>query len=439
MKKYSRLILSLWMCLPLYMTAQNAYTLRDCVQQGLDKNFNILIAQNELTMAENAATVSNSNFMPTLSLEASHQANWDATDQVSHSDSTTHISPYYTGATTVGLYLNWTIFDGMNNSATFQRYKAQLQLRDIELMIAMEDYILSVAQGYYTYVALKQQLDLQQQLLTLSAERMRIAKIQYESGAKSNVEFLQAKVDYNSDSTSYVQIKQSLNLQRLAMSDLMMLDDLQAKDWEISDKEIVCDQAIDFDDLWNTCLHKNSSLLLAQKQTNIAIIDIKSSRSNFYPTLNLSAGYGYHLNMASGGDYKSRTISDPSIGVTFSLPLINIQNIQSFKNVKLTKLNAELTQKDLERQLKLDFTDNWVRYQNYLSLVELERNNIVSAKASLDAATLQYKQSQISGIQLREAQISYLQDQYDLLEMNFNAKLQEIYLLYLAGNSTTLY
>lgn len=419
--------------------AQNNYTLGDCINIGMDRNFDVQIQKNKLKMAEISASVGNSDFLPTLSLDASHSSNWDATDVTSHDDVTTHTDAYYTGSSSVGIYLNWTIFNGMNNSANFQRFKAQMQLQDIRTTIAVEDYILSMAQEYYQYIALRQQLNVQKQILELSKERVRIAKIQYETGAKSNIEYLQAKVDYNNDSTVFVRTRQTLDLQRVTLNDLMMLDDLNANNWQIADDEIVCDNNITYDELWNTCLNKNTSLLLSQKQSDIADFDIKTSRSKFYPTLNFSGGYGYRFNVASAGSYKTRNVSDPNLSLNFSLPIISGKNMQSLKNAKLAKLNYELEQKDIERQLKLEFTNNWIQFQDNLTVLELEKSNVRNSKASLDAATLQYKQSQISGLQLREAQNSYLQDQFDLLEMNLNAKLREVYLIYLAGNSTSLY
>lgn len=441
MKLYN-ICLSISLVMLLFTTsgmAQTNYTLRDCVNQGIDKNFSILIAKNELEMAENSADITNSDLLPTLNFEASHNASWDATDVTSHEDVTTHTDPYYAGASSIGLYLSWTVFDGMNNVNKFRRFKAQMQLQDIQTMIAVEDFILSISQEYYTYIALKQRFNVQEQILKLSAERMRIAQIKYQNGSSSNIELLQARVDYNNDSTSLIETKQNLDLQRIILNDLMMVDDLQFNNWDVAADEIVCDKNLSYDELWNTCLNKNSSLLLAQKQTDISAIDIKSSRSSFYPSLNLSGGYRYQINAANGGSYKRMNVSDPNVGLSMSIPLVDLKNVQSLKNAKLTKQNYELAQKDMERQLKLEFTSNWIQFRNNLDLIEIEKNNLSGSKTTMDAAALQYKQSQISGIELREAQNSYLQDQYDLLEVNLNAKLKEIYLIYLAGNSTALY
>lgn len=422
-----------------HLYSQTEYSLRDCVLMGIEKNFNILIAQNELKMAQNASSTFNSDFLPTLNLGATYNASWDATTTTTHDDVTTQSNAYYLGASAVGLYLNWTIFDGLNNVANFQRLKAQMHLQEVQTMIAIEDYILSMAQEYFTYIAIKQQMNVQKQILSVSEERMRIAKVKYENGSSSNLEFLQAKVDFNNDSTLLIETSQTLELQRIKLNNLMMIDDLQSADWEIGANSIECNNTITFDQLWNNCLNKNSSLLAAQKQTDISVIDLKATRSVFFPTIALSGGYEYQLNYSTGGSYKSRNVSNPNIGVTFSIPLISFKDIQTHKNSKLTKINAELAQKEMERQLKVEFTSNWIAYQNYLNLITLKSSNLASSQTSLDAATLQYKQSQISGLQLREAQNSYLQNQYDLLEVNLNAKLKEIYLIFLSGNSTTLY
>ena len=55
----------------------------------------------------------------------------------------------------VGINLNWTIFDGFNITANYQRLKELERQGETNTRIAIEDLIANIAAEYYNYVQQK--------------------------------------------------------------------------------------------------------------------------------------------------------------------------------------------------------------------------------------------------------------------------------------------
>ena len=78
-------------------------------------------------------------------------------------------------------------------------------------------------------------------------------------------------------------------------------------------------------------------------------------------------------------------------------------------------------------------SDQWMAYENYLNLWELEKSNLVAAGENYAIALERYRLGQLSGIQLREAQNSLLNAEERRSIAEYATKLCEISLLQLSG------
>ena len=82
--------------------------------------------------------------------------------------------------------------------------------------------------------------------------------------------------------------------------------------------------------------------------------------------------------------------------------------------------------------LRADMSNLWMAYQNNLGLWNLEKENVVVALENHRIAIDRYKLGELSGIELREAQISLLE-----AIAEYSTKLCEISLLQLSGQILT--
>ena len=98
--------------------------------------------------------------------------------------------------------------------------------------------------------------------------------------------------------------------------------------------------------------------------------------------------------------------------------------------------NAQFARDELEQSLRADLSNLWQAYRNNLRLLELERQNLVSAKENHEIAKERYLLGDLSGIEMREAQKSLLDAEERILSAEYDTKMCEISLLQLSGKVT---
>ena len=197
----------------------------------------------------------------------------------------------------------------------------------------------------------------------------------------------------------------------------------------IKDSTIEVHSDLRFEDLWSSTLATNASLLKADQNTTLAQLDYKKVNSRNYPYLKLNTGYGYTFNKYDINATSRRGNLGFNAGVTVGFNIFD-------GNRRREKRNATLTFKNLELALRSDLSNLWQAYRNNLQLLNLERQNLITAKDNHDIAMDRYIQGDLSGFEVREAQKSLLDAEERILSAEYNTKICEISLLQISGKIT---
>jgi outer membrane protein TolC len=124
-------------------------------------------------------------------------------------------------------------------------------------------------------------------------------------------------------------------------------------------------------------------------------------------------------------------------GMTVGFKLYDGNRRRERKNAEIEYANTGLEQKNLRFTLYTTLADLWQAYENNKRLLELERQNLISARENYYIAHERYLLGDLSGIEMREAQKSLLDADERILVAEYNTKLCEISLLQLSGNVST--
>lgn len=180
--------------------AQRIYSLRDCLEEGLQNNYSLRIVHNEEQISKNNATLGNAGYLPTLDFSAGYTGNLDNIETKARATGeVTKNNGVYDQTVNVGLNLNWTIFDGFNISTTYKQLKELERQGETNTRIAIEDFIADLASEYYNFIQQKIRLKNFHYAMSLSKERLRIAEASHLVGKFSGLDYQQAKVDFNAD------------------------------------------------------------------------------------------------------------------------------------------------------------------------------------------------------------------------------------------------
>lgn len=114
-----------------------SYTLKSCLEYGLQNNYSLRITRNEEQVSKNNATLGNAGYLQHLTCQqVIKELLITLTVKCVPPENTSKRMVYSTQAMNVGLNLNWTIFDGFNITANYQRLK-ELERQDEQIPVLL--------------------------------------------------------------------------------------------------------------------------------------------------------------------------------------------------------------------------------------------------------------------------------------------------------------
>ncbi|GKG72957.1 membrane protein [Parabacteroides goldsteinii] len=417
--------------------AQEVYSLKQCIETGLERNYSIRIIRNEQLISNNNATPGNAGYLPTVDMSGGFSGTVN-NNRNKLSDGTTEKENGVNSETgNIGLNVNWTVFDGFGIQAEYARLKELKKMGELDTRLTIEDFVATLSGEYYNMIRQYIRLRNLRSSLDLSRERVRIAEERYHIGSGSRMDLQQAQVDFNADSSNVLNQLEVVHTSRIRLNELMALDNI---DEQIALKDSVIRPNIFLDeiDLWQSTLASNASLLIAQKNQTLSELDYKKVKSRDYPYVKLNAGYGYTANWYEVGATDLQQRLGLNYGLTVGLNLFDgLNRRRERRNARIQIENSQLKKQELELGLRADMSNLWMAYRNNLDLWSLEKENVIVALENHRIAIDRYKLGELSGIELREAQISLLEAEERQSIAEYSTKLCEISLLQLSGQILT--
>lgn len=417
--------------------AQEVYNLKQCIEAGLERNYAIRIVRNEQKISAYNATLGNAGALPTLDMSGGFSGTIQNNRNSLRDGGTDKTHGVNSETATIGLNMNWTVFDGFGIQATYERLKELQRMGELNTRMTVEDFVADISGEYYNLIRQKTRLNNLRSSLDLSKERLRIVEQRYYIGSMSRLDLQQAQVDFNSDSSKVLNQLEVVHRSRIRLNELMALDNVEEQ-IRIADSLIYPNPFLDEVDLWKNTLSSNATLLIAEKNKTLSELDYKKVKSRNYPYLRLTGGYGYTANWYEVGSYDLQQRLGLNYGVTLGFTLFDGMNRRrEQRNARLQIENKKLQTQELELALRADLSNFWMAYQNNLDLWALEKANLVAAQENYAIAIDRYKLGDLSGIELREAQNNLLEAEERRSIAEYNTKLCEVSLLQLSGQILT--
>ena len=368
---------------------QKVLSLRECLERGLENNYEILIQRNEEQISNNNATRASAGMLPTIDLSASYSGTADKSiTKPVEGDKLTDKAAYDQNAD-IGVSLNWTIFDGLRLRTNYAKLQEMQKKGNLQTRLAIEDLVANLTAEYYNLVQQTLRLKNYRYAVSLSRERLRITEEHFRIGSFSRLDVLQARVDFNADSSKYMTQQELVMASRIKMNELMANTNINER-CVARDSAIIVNNNLQWDVLAQQTTETNVELLIADRNTAISELDLKAVQSRNYPYLNLVAGYGYTHNYFGSGEYKSRGTLGPNVGLRLGFTIFDGNRRREQQNARIEIENAHLTRAQIEQSLLADLTNFWQAYQNNLEVIKLESQNLITAKENYEIAMERY-------------------------------------------------
>ncbi len=411
---------------------QENLSLEEAVKIALQNNYSINIARNEKEISNNNLSLGNAGFLPSLDAEGSYQKSINNTTQEYLTGQKINSSNAKSNSLSGDITLNWTIFNGFGMFASLNQLKELKKQGETNFKIVVENTLSNIITTYFDIVRQKQVLAVLERSINISEERVRIAQDKKQLGSGSKFDLLQAQVDLNEDRSSF------LNEELTLSQDKVLLNRLLGRNvnygFSINDSVISINQNLSLEELTSQAGNKNSSLILAKQNKNLADLNLQLARTNWYPEISLFAGYDYLHSESEAGFVKSNTNKSVNYGINASLNIFNgLNTSRNIENAEVSIKNSELSYEETKKIVDADLQNAFNAYKSSLTLVNLETENLKAAEENSNIAVERLRLGSIAPLDFRETQRKLIDAKSRLVGAQFEAKKAETQLLLLSG------
>jgi len=272
-------------------------TKEEVIARALESNYGIKMANNNVEIAENNQGILNSGYLPSLRGNGGYTYNLNDRLTEPEDDDIVDQKGIEGKSYNASINLDYTLFDGLGRLYNYKSLKEQYNLSQLEARETIENTILQLLSVYYEVARLSQNMEVLEETLQISQERVKRAQYQFEYGQSNNLVVLNARVDVNTDSINLIETRQQLQNTKRDLNVILNRD--------INNREFQVDTLVDFipqlqiESFLAQSAQNNVSLLQAQSNIMISDYDIKVSKSGYLPTVGLTGSYGWNRNISA--------------------------------------------------------------------------------------------------------------------------------------------
>ena len=412
--------------------AQDTLSLQQVISLALVNEHGIRIAKNEAAIAGNLATAGNAGLLPRI--DASGRGNYSNQDtKLDFAEGFPDVERNGVENTTLAgqLGLTYTLFNGMGNFATLERAQLNAQLADLGTRAQVEGTLTQVIALYYAIAALDEDVSITQRILEISADRFARQEGKALLGGAGRLDVLNAQVDLQADSTTYI-----LALQRRERTarELNVLMGRQPDELVRVSRSITYAEGLSQEQLVQEAMTGNVQLAAAVAQVRAAEVDQRVARSLRWPRLDLNAAYGISDQQNGVGIVLGTYTQGWNGGLTLSMPIFDGGRINTQSEAaRLRAENAAIAEQQARLQVERDVRNAYTTWRSQREVLRIQGDAVSTAGLNFDRTRELFQAGQLTGLQFRQAQLDLANAQRSAVVSGFDTKVAELQLLRTSG------
>lgn len=418
----------------IFSFSQEILTLEIAIQHALENSNDIKIAKNEVKINDNNTSLGTAGLLPSIIINSGYNASISNSEFELNSfldfgggsmDQVEANNAMSSGfSSSIGF--NYTLYNGFSGIYNLKKFDYLDNFSKQNLQFQIENKIIEVVLKYYEYLNKKNLYNVLKETKNISLDRYKRSYEKSKYGLSSNLDLLNAEIDLNTDMINLNNAEIDFKATR---NDLFFLIGKSDTTF-IFDESILFNDSLVLNDLLKKQKQKNSSILMAELNYNIAKQDLKISKSKMSPKVDLSTSFSFNK-IGSETSFISKQTDRGVFGiVSIQFPIFNGNIVR--RNIKNSKLNLESKKyqlNEVQNKIELSLINTYELYNQGLKNLEIQRENLEIFDLNFQKSKELYLLGQLSSVQFREAQLNLLNFKINYSANLFNTKIQE-YLLY---------
>jgi outer membrane protein len=405
-------------------------TLEDAINIALKNSLDIQLARNNIEASHINNHISVAGGLPTVTGSLTDNQAITNLNQKLSNGTTTIRSGNAINNLNSGITASFIVFNGFRVYAARSRLRALERLSEQQVVMQIQNIVANVMVKYYDIVRQQSYINTIQQAINVTFQQKQIIEARQSVGLANNADKFQAQLDLNAAQQELLSQELVLNQSKTDM--MTLLTQRPDSSFVIRDT-IVVDSTIQVQMVLDS-LQNNPELSSAEQQIRINEFIVREVRAQRYPAVSLNTGYNYNRNQNAAGFTLLNQTNGPFIGLNVQVPIFNGGLLKRQERVaRIDIRNAAVTRETLLNNMKAATVQAWQVYRNNLNRLQAERENNRVAAALLDLTLKRLELSAATIIEVREAQRSFVEAGYRLVNFAYAAKVAEIELKRIAS------
>jgi outer membrane protein TolC len=412
-----------------YALSAQQLTLSDAISIALKNNYQIQIEKNNLKISTINNNKGVAGALPFVSMNASDQESRVDVNQRLNSGTEISRSGAYANSLNANITGSITLYNGYKITATQQRLQALQQQSEQILNAQIQNTISGVMLRYYTVIREQHYVSTIEKSIELVNKQLELVQSRKKLGLSNDAELFQSQIDLNTRilelSTQQALVKQSqielLNILEINPDSSMMISD-----------SIFLNNDILLQDVLNS-ISKNPEITSLDHQIKINGLIEKEVASLRKPSLKLNTGYNLINNESTAGQLLLNRSYGPFVSMGLTVPIYNGSACK--RQQQTAAINTENAKLKKESSLNDQQAAATKTYQSYITSREqmkTQEQTLQLSKQLVDLTLKRYELNSATAVEVREAQKSYEDASFRMINLVYLAKLAEIELLRLS-------
>ena len=423
------------------------WTLKECVNYAIQNNITIKQTELDAKSADIDKKGAKGNFLPSLNANASHSWNIGLNQDIT----TGLLRNQTTQFTSAGASVGVDIYRCLQNQNTLRKANLSIVAAKFQIVKMQEDIALNVANAFLQILFNKENLKVQQELLSINEKQYSRSEELVKAGSIPRGDLLDIKATVASNNQNVINAQNVLLISKLSLAQLLQLKDFEnfdvVDDGTIKDENNILAQSPIA--IYDKAKDTRTELKIAHTNLEIAQKNVAIAKGGFQPTLQGFYNFSSRVSYAdvpafdnSGNLIGSKSPAPffdqfsnnkgQSFGAQLSIPIFNgfsaRNNVERSKvSLEKSKIAVEQQELDLQRNVYTAFTDAkgaLNAYESSISALESRQEAYNYAKEKYAVGMMNSFDFNQSQTLLVNAQSEILRTKYDYI---FKVKILEFY------------
>lgn len=434
-------ILFLAMMMGLSASAQQQWTLEDCINYAIENNISLKKSKLSKLTATETRKQSQAALFPSLSASTTQSYGyrpWTDAGTMTVTNGEVDVKTeksYYNGSYSIST--QWTVWNGNQNHNQVKLNRVNEEKAEMTAQETANTIQQQIAKLYVQMLYMTEAIEVNRQSLETSKKNEERGKAMMEVGKMSKADVAQLTAQRATDEYNVVEAESQLANYRTQLKQLLELtnEDFNIAVPEATD-ELALQEIPSMASVYEAALLQRPEIKNAELSKKSGDLQLKLAKGQWMPILSMSGGVTTNTTSLGEDDWdkQMKTKFNTQIGATLSIPIYDQRKARTAVNkAHITQMEAQLNLQEAQKKIYSAVETCWLDAQTNQQKFRSAKISVESEQTSYDLLSEQFQLGLKNIIELMTGKDKLLKAQQNKLQSKYITILNQQLLRFYEG------